>query len=116
MKEGDNNMTFEQLSNIIAENNIPHNVELQSDSGWECCETDMNGVYYDEQNNRLVFTQDGDVGDEWFKNKDIKILYGIHKKCSTCVYLNIHKLNECTFNNKCLAGKDTNLCDNFKEK
>ena len=48
MEIGSNDMTFEQLSNIIAENNIPHDVELQSDSGWECCETDMNGVYYDE--------------------------------------------------------------------
>lgn len=54
-------MTFEQLSNIIAENNIPHNVELQSDSGWECCETDMDGVYYDEQNHRLSFNQIGNV-------------------------------------------------------
>lgn len=39
-------MTFELLTEIIKENNIPSNVELLSDSGWECSETGMNGVYY----------------------------------------------------------------------
>ena len=108
-------MTFEQLSNIIAENNIPQDVELQSDSGWECCETDMNGVYYDEQNNRLIFTQSGKMYEEWFHKQGVKLLHGVHKRCSACIYLDKSKYNECTFNNKCLAGKDTNLCDNFKE-
>lgn len=51
-------MTFEELENIITRNNIPKNVTLLSDSGWECCETDMDGVYYDETKNELIFTQD----------------------------------------------------------
>lgn len=50
-------MTFEKLENIIKNNNIPKNVLLQSDSGWECCETEMNGVYYNEIENRIIFTQ-----------------------------------------------------------
>lgn len=50
-------MTFEKLHQIIEENNIPHDVELQSDSGWECYETEMDGVYYDTEENRLIFTQ-----------------------------------------------------------
>ena len=116
MKEGGNNMTFEQLSNIIAENNIPHDVELQSDSGWECCETDMDGIYYDEQNKRLIFTQSGNVYEEWFHKQGVKILHGVHKRCSACIYLDKYKRKECTFDNKCLAGKDTNLCEYFKEK
>ena len=48
-------MTFEKLQQIIEENNIPHDVQLQSDSGWECCETEMDGVYYDAGENRLIF-------------------------------------------------------------
>lgn len=76
----------------------------------------MDGVYYDEQNHRLIFTRSGEVADKWFNDKDIKILYGVHKKCSTCTYLDIHKCMECTFDNTCNIGKDTNLCDNFKEK
>lgn len=59
-------MTFEKLHQIIEENNIPHDVELQSDSGWECYETEMYGVYYDTEENRLIFTQEGDVSDKWF--------------------------------------------------
>lgn len=51
-------MTFEELENIITRNNIPKNVMLLSDSGWECWATDMDGVYYDETKNELIFTQD----------------------------------------------------------
>lgn len=50
-------MTFEELEDIITRNNIPKNVTLLSDSGWECCATDMDGVYYDETKNELIFTQ-----------------------------------------------------------
>lgn len=50
-------MTFEELENIITRNNITKNVKLLSDSGWECCATDMDGVYYDETKNELIFTQ-----------------------------------------------------------
>lgn len=38
-------MTFDILQKIIKENNIPSNVHLTSDSGWECDATEMNGVY-----------------------------------------------------------------------
>lgn len=39
-------MTFEKLKNLIVENNIPENVHLLSDSGWECSETEMDGIFY----------------------------------------------------------------------
>ena len=29
-----------------------------SDSGWECCATDMDGVYYNKLKNVVVFTQE----------------------------------------------------------
>lgn len=50
-------MTFEYLSEIIRKYNIPHNVRMMSDSGWECDATDMNGVFYNEKENIIVFTQ-----------------------------------------------------------
>lgn len=50
-------MTFEQLNKIIKKNHIPKNVTLLSDSGWECDATDMSGVYYNKNENVIVFTQ-----------------------------------------------------------
>lgn len=50
-------MTFEKLKKAIDKNNIPYNVHLQSDSGWECSETEMDGVYYSREKNLIVFTQ-----------------------------------------------------------
>lgn len=53
-------LTFEILFKIITQYNIPHNVHLMSDSGWECDATDMMGIFYNEEDNILVFTQDFD--------------------------------------------------------
>ena len=50
-------MTFKKLKQIFIENNIPENVILKSDSGWECDPTDMDGVYYNKEDNIVVFTQ-----------------------------------------------------------
>jgi len=50
-------MTYEKLSSLIVKHNIPSNVTLKSDSGWECDETDMDGVYYNKDINEIVFTQ-----------------------------------------------------------
>ena len=51
-------MTFGALIKIFEENNIPNDVVLLSDSGWECSETDMDGVYYSPEKNIVVFTQE----------------------------------------------------------
>lgn len=56
-------MTFKILQKIIKDNNIPEDVHLLSDSGWECNETEMNGVYYNKSENEIVFTQHGDEYD-----------------------------------------------------
>lgn len=53
-------MTFEDFSNIVEKYNIPKNVHLMSDSGWEGGATEMNGVYYNKEANLIVFTQDND--------------------------------------------------------
>lgn len=50
-------MTYAELKDIITKNNIPETARLNSDSGWECSATDMNGVYYDETTNTIIFTQ-----------------------------------------------------------
>jgi len=51
-------MTIEKLEEIMAKHNIPKNVKIMSDSGWECDPTDMNGVWYNSELNLIIFTQD----------------------------------------------------------
>lgn len=53
-------MTFEKLEKIIKNNGIPKNVHLMSDSGWEVSQTEMDGVWYDEKENTIIFTQSSD--------------------------------------------------------
>ena len=52
-------MTFAILKKIIEKHNIPEDVELLSDSGWECSATTMDGVWYNVKLNVIEFTQDG---------------------------------------------------------
>lgn len=54
----DGELTFDKLSKIVEKYNIPHDVTFLSDSGWECCETSMCGVWYNREKNVIVFTQD----------------------------------------------------------
>lgn len=113
-------MTFEKLQQIIEKNSIPHDVQLQSDSGWECCETEMDGVYYEAEENRLIFTQKGDVHDEWFGQNGVYILNGLNKKCQGCKYLSryccelkrIYDQN--TFGDGYIGNKDTSDCKDFE--
>lgn len=69
-------MRFCQLEKIIEENNIPKDVKLLSDSGWECSETEMNGVYYNEKENTIVFTQELSEYDRWANATGWKALGG----------------------------------------
>ena len=46
----------------------------------------MDGVYY-ELKKILIFTQKGDVHDEWFGQNGVYILNGLNKKCQGCKYL-----------------------------
>lgn len=50
-------MTYKKLKEIIEKNNIPEDVKFESDSGWECGPTDMDGIYYNKSENTIVFTQ-----------------------------------------------------------
>lgn len=53
-------MTFAILKEIIEENIIPEDVILLSDSGWELDATHMDGVFYNEETNTIVFTQESE--------------------------------------------------------
>lgn len=57
-----------KLFNIFKRNNIPNNATLMSDSGWECSETHMNGVYYNKQKNIVVFTQGFSKYDSYYNS------------------------------------------------
>lgn len=57
-------MDFKTFKRIIEDNNIPDDVHLMSDSGWECDATEMDGVYYNRSLNLIVFTQERDRGYE----------------------------------------------------
>ncbi len=53
-------MTIAEFEKIIKKCNIPEDVVMLSDSGWECNETDMDGIWYNEEEKQIVFTQRGD--------------------------------------------------------
>lgn len=61
-------MTYDKLTKIIEKYNIPKDVHLMSDSGWECNETEMNGILYNEEKNIIVFKQDTIYLEEYYKN------------------------------------------------
>lgn len=67
-------MTFAQLNKLIEIHHIPSDVTLMSDSGWECDATPMDGVYYDEEDNVIVFTQYIHSTDHYFDDKKWKAL------------------------------------------
>lgn len=50
-------MTYKELSDLIETYNIPEDVKLNSDSGWEIDATNMDGVFYNPKENMIVFTQ-----------------------------------------------------------
>ena len=48
-------MTVKLLNDILKENNIPEDVVMWSDSGWECDATDMDCIYYNKiKNNSII--------------------------------------------------------------
>lgn len=71
-------MTYKELKDIIEKNNIPENVKLQSDSGWECDPTDMDGVFYNKSKNIIIFTQGCWQSDEYFNKPGFITLF--HKR------------------------------------
>lgn len=69
-------MTFEMLEKIIEENDIPKDVILRSNSGWECCETEMDGVWYLKEENVIHFTQHGCSPNYIEMDRGFELLHG----------------------------------------
>lgn len=68
-------LTFKDLSDILRKNNVPEDVRLMSDSGWECGSTDMCGIWYNKADNTVVFTQHGSESEEkYYYGKDWVLL------------------------------------------
>ena len=68
-------MTFELLSRIIEDNKIPADVHFLSDSGWECGPTEMDFLYYNRQDNTLIFSQDAGLRDEYEESENWELVY-----------------------------------------
>ena len=69
-------MTIGEFKKIIQKNNIPEDVTMLSDSGWECSETDMDGVWYNEEEKDIVFTQNGDEYEsDYFGKPEWRLLH-----------------------------------------
>lgn len=63
-------MTLAYLREIMEKNDIPEDVRLMSDSGWECDATDMGGVFYHRDDNIIVFTQSTQYRDSEYSEED----------------------------------------------
>lgn len=51
-------ITIKFLNELIAKNNISQYVTIQSDSGWECGETDCESVYYNPKEDTIILCGD----------------------------------------------------------
>ena len=67
-------MKLNKLLELINKHNIPDDVLIQSDSGWECDATDMDGAYYNRKLNVIVFTQYFSENDRYFNELDWEML------------------------------------------
>lgn len=70
-------MTMALLKQVLEKNSISDSVHFLSDSGWECNATEMDGIFYNQEKNTIVFTQDGNDDCEYSHSKQWKRLYGI---------------------------------------
>ena len=69
-------MTYGELKYILDKYSISDDVHLLSNSGWECDETEMNGVCYNSNKNEVWFFQGDNVIEiEKYKDDGFYILY-----------------------------------------
>lgn len=70
-------MKIGEFSKLIKDNNIPEDVTMLSNSGWECCATDMDGVYYNKEQKEIVFTQSGDKYEPYYGEEGWRLIHSI---------------------------------------
>lgn len=63
-------MTAGELFEVFKQNDIPDNAVLMSNSGWEGDATNMDGIYYNKIENTVVFTQEFNKYDDYYKSPD----------------------------------------------
>ena len=68
-------MTVGKFVQILKENSIPEDAVMLSDSGWEWCATDMDGVYYNKVTNEIMFTQTGCRYEDYYDNPAWQLLH-----------------------------------------
>lgn len=75
-------MTYGELKYILDKYSISDDAHFLSNSGWECCETEMNGVYYNSNKNEIWFGQGEYLNEveKEYKNEGFQILYPFYDK------------------------------------
>lgn len=74
-------MTTSELIKYL--NVLPPDCKVMSNSGWECCETNIGGIWYSESTNEVHLTQGGECEKEEGYNRhalrenksDFKMIY-----------------------------------------
>lgn len=66
------------LMNLIKDNNIPGDVFIATDSGWECGPTEVSLVFYSPSRNVLMLTREGSLS--------VLTDYENHKPTGTYIY------------------------------
>lgn len=112
-------MTLGLLNLICKQNNIPPNVHLTSNSGWECDATEMDGLFYNQEKNELMITQES-CNSEIVKNSKLgyHCIYNeghmdeklFEPECYRCKYCDLP-----TWDKKCSPpyNKKSTECENF---
>lgn len=60
-------MEVREFLNALKEYNIPEDVKISSDSGWECDATGIEAIYYNKEKNSITLVQ----GDTMYLNSHI---------------------------------------------
>ena len=61
-------LTLKTLNQLCEKYGIPEDVQLYSDSGWECSATAMCEAYYNRKRNVLVFTQKNEYSEHVYED------------------------------------------------
>lgn len=70
-------MTLEKLIKVLEERNIPKDVEIMSDSGWECGPSEIDMVYYNPETKILMLTRRWGNYHTYKKDDDWMLIYRV---------------------------------------
>lgn len=52
-------MTVQEFKRHLLDGGIPNDAKIMSNSGWECSETEIGGIWYCAESNEIHLTQGG---------------------------------------------------------